>query len=71
MLDLEPHIFSAASPQKIAASLKRSALRSHGRKADPYRSALSMLMFYIHRAGEKLPAAQRQRLEKAKNELRT
>ena len=70
-LDIEHGIFADTSPRRIAASLKRSALRSHRRKADPFRSALSMLTFYINRAGRNLPASQRQRLEKAKNELRT
>jgi hypothetical protein len=69
-LDLKPHIFTDSSPRRIAASLKRSALRSHRRKADPYRSALSMLTFYINRAGRNLPAARRQRLQRAKAELR-
>ncbi len=70
-LDLEPHVFSQSNPRAIASSLRRSALRSHRRKADPFRSALSMLTFYINRAGRKLSSAQRQRLEKAKLELRT
>ena len=57
-------------PKKIAASLKRSAEASHRRKADPYRSAMSMLVFYINRAGKGLSQADRARLEKAKDELR-
>jgi Protein of unknown function (DUF3175) len=50
--------------------LRRSALRSRRRKADPHRSALSMLTFYINRAGKNLPAARRKVLEQAKDELR-
>lgn len=69
-LDLEPGVFTLTDPRLIAESLKRSAERSRRRKADPYRSAMSMLTFYINRAGRKLPAAQRQRLEQAKHELR-
>jgi hypothetical protein len=57
-------------PKRIAASLKRSAERSRRRKAEPYRSALSMLVFYINRAGKKLPASRRRTLERAKSELR-
>jgi hypothetical protein len=69
-LDLEKGVFVLASPRRIALSLKRSAERSRRRKADPFRSAMSMLNFYINRAGRKLPKARRQRLEAAKNELR-
>lgn len=69
-LDLEPGVFTFADPKRIAASLKRSAERSRFRKADPYRSAMSMLTFYINRAGRRLPRAQRRRLELAKDELR-
>ena len=60
----------AASPKRIAASLKRSAERSSRRKAGAYRSALSMLTFYINRAGKTLPKTQRDRLERAKGELK-
>lgn len=56
--------------KKIAASLKRSAEHSSRRKANPYRSALSMLTFYINRAGKTLPGTQRKRLERAKAELK-
>jgi hypothetical protein len=56
-LDLEGGVFSLKDPKRIAASLKRSAERSHRRKAEPYRSALSMLVFYMNRAGKKLPAS--------------
>jgi hypothetical protein len=69
-LDLESGVFSGKDPKRIAASLKRSAERSKRRKSEPYRSALSMLVFYINRAGKKLPASQRQTLERAKVELR-
>lgn len=69
-LDLERRVFTRGSPQSIARSLKRSATRSKRRKGTPYQSAMSMLNFYINRAGRNLPAAQKQRLEKAKTELR-
>lgn len=69
-LDLETGIFAKTDPGKIAASLKRSAENSHHRKADPYRSAMSMLTFFINRAGRKLPASRRRTLEKAKKALR-
>jgi hypothetical protein len=69
-LDLEPGVFTRRDPREIARSLKRSADRSRRRKADPFRSAMSMLTFYINRAGKQLPAAQRARLEAAKDELR-
>jgi hypothetical protein len=69
-LDLDSGVFTWKDPKRIAASLKRSADASHRRKADPYRSALSMLVFYVNRAGKKLPAARRRTLEKAKTELR-
>jgi hypothetical protein len=69
-LDLEGGVFSLKDPKQIAASLKRSAERSSRRKAAPYRSALSMLVFYINRAGKNLPASQRRTLERAKGELR-
>ncbi len=69
-LDLEPGVFTLDDPRKIARSLKRSAERSRRRKSDPFRSAMSMLTFYINRAGEALPDAQRARLEAAKDELR-
>ncbi len=69
-LDLEPKVFAQADPHSIARSLKRSAEHSQRRKSDPYRSAMSMLTFYINRAGKKLPKEQRNRLEAAKDELR-
>ena len=69
-LDLKRGVFTLDSPSKIAASLKRSAQRSKRRKADPYRSALSMLTFYINRAGKSLPAGRKRTLNEAKAELR-
>jgi hypothetical protein len=69
-LDLEPGVFTQDDPRSIARSLQRSAQASHRRKADPYRSAMSMLTFYINRAGTHLSEPQRQRLEAAKDELR-
>jgi hypothetical protein len=69
-LDLERGVFTLANPHAIALSLKRSALASRRRKADPYRSALSMLTFYVNRAGRNLPAARLRTLEWAKRELR-
>jgi hypothetical protein len=69
-LDLEPHLFEGGDPKEIARSLKRSAERSRRRKAEPFRSAMSMLTFYINRAGKNLEAPQRRVLEAAKNELR-
>jgi hypothetical protein len=69
-LDLEPGVFTYDDPRRIAKSLKRSAERSRRRKADPFRSAMSMLTFYMNRAGTKLPTVQRNRLEEAKDELR-
>lgn len=69
-LDLEKNVFTKGDPRGIALSLKRSAERSRRRKSGPYRSAMSMLVFYINRAGRELPKAQRARLEKAKDELR-
>jgi hypothetical protein len=70
-LDLEPDIFESKDPKTIARSLKRSAERSRRRKAEPFRSAMSMLTFYINRAGKNLDGSQRRVLEAAKNELRT
>lgn len=69
-LDLEPGVFTLKDPRAIARSLKRSAERSEQRKSDPFRSAMSMLTFYINRAGSNLPRAQRARLEAAKDALR-
>ncbi len=69
-LDLEEGIFTWQDPQKIARSLQAAAERSCRRKAEPFRSAMSMLVFYINRAGKNLPVDQRQILEQAKIELR-
>ena len=69
-LDLESDVFTKDSPHAIALSLKRSAEHSTRRKSDPYRSAMSMLTFYINRAGKNLPKERKARLEKAKDELR-
>jgi hypothetical protein len=69
-LDLEQGVFTWDDPAKIARSLKRSAEESERRKASPFRSAMSMLIFYINRAGKNLPEARRKVLEQAKDELR-
>ena len=69
-LDLKRGVFKLRDPRKIAASLKRSAEHSARRKTGAYRSALSMLTFYINRAGKSLPKTQRTRLERAKLELK-
>jgi len=69
-LDLQGGVFKLRDPKRIAASLKRSAERSHRRKSNPYRSALSMLTFYVNRAGKNLPASRRKTLQRAKVELR-
>jgi hypothetical protein len=69
-LDLEEGVFKQRSARQIALSLKRSAEHSRRRKAEPYRSAMSMLVFYINRAGKQLPASRKRTLEKAKDELR-
>lgn len=69
-LDLEKGVFSLDAPNEIAASLKRSADRSRRRKSNPFRSAMSMLNFYINRAGSNLSKDRRRRLDAAKEELR-
>ena len=69
-LDLKKGVFTADDPREIARSLKRSAERSGRRKSEPYRSAMSMLTFYINRGGKELPARRKKVLEKAKDELR-
>jgi hypothetical protein len=69
-LDLESSVFKRASPKQIAASLKRSADRSKRRKGTPYQSAMSMLNFYINRAGRYLPASRKEVLNRAKDDLR-
>jgi uncharacterized protein DUF3175 len=70
-LDLDCKVFTRSSARQIAASLKRSAERSKRRKGSPYQSAMSMLNFYINRAGKNLPARQRAVLQRAKAELRS
>ena len=69
-LDLESNVFTKDSPRSIAQSLKRSAEHSRRRKASPFRSAMSMLTFYINRAGAGLGSRRRRTLEQAKDELR-
>src|SRR5690349_6545628 len=69
-LDLKKGVFSLKNPRAIARSLERSAEHSKRRKADPSRSALSMLAFYINRAGRNLPASRKKVLQRAKGELR-
>ena len=69
-LDLKDGVFKEKDPRKIALSLKDSAEHSERRHADPYRSAMSMLTFYINRAGAQLQPGDKLRLEKAKDELR-
>ena len=69
-LDLEQGVFTFKNPKKIALSLKKSAEQSNRRKAKPFQSAMSMLNFYINRAGKNLPKNQKRILEQAKTELR-
>ena len=69
-LDLEPGVFMKSSPRAIALSLKRSAEASRRRKAEPFRSAMSMLSFHINRSGKGLSAERRRVLNQAKQELR-
>lgn len=69
-LDLDPGVFRQPSARRVALSLKRSAEHSRRRKAGPYQSAMSMLNFYLNRAGRNLPARQKAVLAKAKLELR-
>lgn len=69
-LDLEKGVFSLKDPKKIAKSLKMSAEQSERRKGTPYQSAMSMLNFYINRAGKNLSAQRRETLEQAKIELK-
>ncbi|MBX3502475.1 MAG: DUF3175 domain-containing protein [Alphaproteobacteria bacterium] len=69
-LTLERKVFTLRSPRGIAQSLKRSAERSRRRKSSPYRSAMSMLTFYLNRAGRNLPEVRKRTLEAAKHELR-
>ncbi len=69
-LDLEQGVFTKSDPKAIARSLKRSAEQSTRRKAEPFRSAMSMLTFFINRGGKNLSAKQKRTLERAKDELR-
>jgi hypothetical protein len=69
-LDLDPGVFTWRDPKCIAASLRLSAEQSRRRKADPFRSAMSMLNFYLNRAGRNLPASRKTILDRAKDELR-
>src|SRR6185312_10315952 len=69
-LDLQSDVFKERNPSDIGHSLKQSAEHSKRRKSSPFRSAMSMLTFYINRAGKDLPKAQLRRLEAAKDELR-
>lgn len=69
-LDLDAGVFTWSDPKRIAASLKRSAERSNRRKTDPYRSAMSMLTFYLNRGGKNLSQSRKHVLERAKRELR-
>ena len=69
-LDLEQGIFNSTNPRRIAASLKRSAEASRRRKGSPLQSAMSMLNFYINRAGRSLSGKQKRILTRAKTELR-
>src|SRR5437867_10406991 len=69
-LDLDKDVFTWKDPAKIARSLKRSAQRSRRRKSNPYRSAMSMLVFYMNRAGKNLPKSRRDVLNRAKSQLR-
>ncbi len=69
-LDLQDHVFALDDPQAIATSLMRSARKSNRRKTDAYHSAMSMLTFYINRAGSNLPASRRKVLDRVKDELK-
>lgn len=69
-LDLEKGVFTWDDPKRIPRSLNRSAQSSTARKSGPGRSAMSMLSFYINRAGKNLPAERRKVLNQAKVELR-
>ncbi|AYB35381.1 DUF3175 domain-containing protein [Chryseolinea soli] len=69
-MDLRKNVFRLSDPKRIARSVKRSAQQSKRRKGTPYQSAMSMLNFYINRAGKNLTPAKKAKLEKAKDELR-
>ena len=69
-MDLKKDVFKSGSPEEIAKSLKQSSEKSHRRKGNPFQSAMSMLNFYINRAGKNLPEKQKKNLEAAKDDLR-
>jgi hypothetical protein len=69
-MDLKNGVFKSGNPEEIAASLKKSSETSHRRKGTPFQSAMSMLNFYINRAGKNLPEKQKKNLEAAKDDLR-
>lgn len=69
-MDLEKGVFRKKSPHAIAVSLKRSAEHSNRRKSEPFRSAMSMLTFYMNRGGRNLSAGEKKTLMRAKDELR-
>lgn len=69
-MDLKEGVFKSSDPKKIAHSIKQSAEESHRRKSSPFRAAMSMLSFYINRAGDQLTKKQKDTLEKANDELR-
>lgn len=69
-MDLRKNVFRLSDPKRIARSVKRSAQQSKRRKGTPYQSAMSMLNFYINRAGKNLTPAKKAKLEKAKDELK-
>jgi hypothetical protein len=69
-MDLKKDVFKQSNPKKIARSVKASAARSNHRKASPKRSAISMLTFYVKRAGKNLSPAKKKKLQRAKKELR-
>ncbi|WP_372696188.1 DUF3175 domain-containing protein [Immundisolibacter sp.] len=69
-LDLEPGLFARDDPRRIALALQAAAEASHRRRSAPFRSAMSMLVFYINRAGKQLSPERKEVLERAKQELR-
>jgi membrane-bound lytic murein transglycosylase B len=69
-MDIEPHVFRDGSATEIASALKRAAEASRRRKGTPFQSAMSMLNFYINRAGRNLPKTRRDTLQRAKRQLR-
>ena len=70
-MDIEHDVFKKGNANEIAASLKHSSIASRRRKGTPFQSAMSMLNFYVNRAGKNLPASRKRTLNAAKNELRT